>query len=192
MTAELAADQLVSPEEYLRAEEVADWKHEYINGVVYAMAGAQKEHNRIAMAIGSSLNNRLAGTPCEPFGSDMKVYIEAAGDVRFYYPDIQVACDAKDGVYQDRPVLIAEVISESTRRIDTTEKLQGYLKLPSLQLYLLVETQSPLVIAHRRVGDLFHREVYSGCDATIPLPFLNTELPLGEIYARMNFGVPHK
>jgi Uma2 family endonuclease len=190
MTAELAADQLVSPEEYLRAEELADWKHEYLNGVVYAMAGAQQEHNRIAMNIGASLHFRLAGSPCEPFGSDMKVHIEAAGDVRFYYPDVQVVCDAMDGVYQDGPVLIAEVISESTRRIDTGEKLQGYLKLPSLQLSVLVETKSPLVVAHRRTGDLFHREVYSGKDATIPLPFLNTELPLAEIYARMNFAPP--
>jgi Uma2 family endonuclease len=83
--------------------------------------------------------------------------------------------------------LVVEVISEETRRTDEWEKMEGYLKVNALQLYLLVEPDRPLVIAHRRIGNVFKREAYSGLDTIIPLPFLLTELPLSEISARVNF-----
>src|SRR5688572_5267428 len=163
MTAELARIHLVSPEDYLREEERAERKHEFLNGLVYAMAGATRTHNRIATNILTALGNGLRGGPCEAFGSDMKVRVRHEGDTRFYYPDAQVECEggAADAVFTDNPVLIIEVISKSTRRIDESEKKDGYLLIPALQLYLLVEPARPLVVGYRRTPAGFVHEAHS-------------------------------
>jgi Uma2 family endonuclease len=192
MTAELARTHLITPEEYLDGEAMADVRHEYLNGLVYGMAGTSWRHNRIVSAMDRSLGNRLAGSPCEPVVLDVRVKVEFDDDIRFYYPDLYVVCEEGDDevAAHTNPVMIVEVISESTRRTDEGEKLAGYLKLPSLQLYLLVETEMPLVVSHRRAGDIFTRQSYSGLDAIIPLPFLKTELPLAEIYERIVFKPP--
>jgi Uma2 family endonuclease len=189
MTAERARDQLICPEDYLEGEARAETKHEYLNGVVYAMAGGTNLHNRIKQNILRSLGNRLAGGPCETFDSDTKVRLQSSQDVRFYYPDVLVTCEPNppSDVFQDKPCLIAEVISESTRRTDESEKKDAYLLLPSVQAYLLVETERALVVVYRRVAGDFVREAHVGLDASIPLPFLKTELPLKEIYERVEF-----
>ena len=83
--------------------------------------------------------------------------------------------------------MLVEVLSKSTRRTDTGEKKDAYLTIPSLSVYLLVEPDEALVIAFRRSGDGFVREVYEGLDAVIPLSEIETELPLAEVYERVEF-----
>src|SRR4051794_39690710 len=83
---------LVSPDEYLTGEAASEIKHEYLNGVVYATAGARQRHNDIAMNIAATLHARLRGRPCRPYGSDMLVRVERGGDLRFYYPDVSIIC----------------------------------------------------------------------------------------------------
>ncbi len=192
MTAELTQPHLVSPEEYLEGELLSPTKHEYLNGLVYATAGAGTDHNRIAMNISIALANRLQGTPCEPFGSDEKVHVQRPGDLRYYYPDVQVVCQAKSSAYgvQECPVVIVEVLSESTRRTDENEKRDAYLTLASLDRYLLVETERPRIVTYARSETGFRREEFLGLAAAIPLKLLNITLPLTEVYARVTFPAP--
>ena len=175
---------LISVADYLAGEEQSPIKHEYLGGVVYAMAGARVRHNNVAGSCFASLYIRLRGKPCHPYNSDMKVRVQSSTQTRFYYPDVSVVCQSNpdDAAYQDQPVVIVEVLSRDTRRTDEGEKRDAYLTIPSLRVYLLVEPDRPLVIAYRRGDQGFSREVYQGEETVIPLPEVETELPLRELY----------
>ena len=181
--------ELVSVEDYLAGEIGSDIKHEYSGGYVYAMAGARTVHNRIAGALYGSLHAQLRGKSCEPFNSDMKVRIAFPTHTRFYYPDAMVVCEPNppDSTFQDCPVVVAEVVSDATRRIDEGEKREAYLTLPTLWTYLVIETERPRVVIHRRTDRGFVAEVYQGTEATIPLEAINVELSLAELYERVEF-----
>jgi Uma2 family endonuclease len=180
----------LSVEDYLAGELVSPVKHEYLAGVVYAMAGARNMHNDIAVNLVSNFYTRLRGTACRPKNSDTKVRVRLSPtDIRFYYPDAFVVCrpNAPEDAFHDEPVLVAEVLSQSTRRIDEGEKKDAYLAIPSLSVYLLVEQSSPVVVVHRRTENGFVSETYQGLDAIIPLPELGTALPLSEVYDGVSF-----
>jgi Uma2 family endonuclease len=180
----------VSVEDYLAGELRSDVKHEYVAGIVYAMSGARNIHNLLATNILGTLFGRLRGKPCRPFNSDTKVRIDMRSHLRFYYPDVQVVCRSNPGrdSFQDEPVVVVEVLSQRTRRIDVGEKKDGYLSIPSLAVYLLVEQESAMVVAFRRTKDGFVREVYEGLNATVPLTEIDTELPLNEVYDSVPFA----
>ena len=175
---------LVSVEDYLAGELVSPVKHEYVGGVVYAMAGARNLHNAIKGNVFANLHRRLRGQGCRPYDSDTKIRVRLPTQVRFYYPDTSVVCrsNAPTESYQDEPVVIVEVLSRKTRRIDEGEKKDAYLTIPSLSVYLLVEQESATVVGHRRTEHGFAREVYVGLEAVIALPEIQAELPLIEIY----------
>jgi Uma2 family endonuclease len=179
----------ISVEEYLAGELVSPIKHEYIGGAVYAMAGARNQHNRIAGNIFAKLHARLSGKPCEPWNSDTKIRVRLPTHIRFYYPDGSVICrpNPPEDSFQDDPVVIVEVLSKKTRRVDTGEKQDAYLTIPSLAVYLLVESDSPFVIAFRRTEHGFVREVYDGRNAALPLAEIDVELPLSDIYEGVTF-----
>ncbi len=192
MTAQLVRDLLISPEDYLEGELRSEVKHEYLSGVVYAMAGGRNVHNEIAGNVLVALHTRLRDKPCRPYNSDTKVRLRLPTGLRFYYPDVQVTCqpNAPTESFQDQPVVVVEVISEPTRRTDEGEKLQGYCSLPSVENYLLVETERALVIGYRRTPDGFARDVHSGLSEIITLPGIEANLPLAEIYERVVFPPP--
>ena len=174
-----------SIDEYLAGEEGSAVKHEYLGGAVHAMAGATNGHNAIASNSIVALGARLRGKPCRPYNSDTKVRIELSGHTRFYYPDAMVVChpNPRSDHFQDHPVVVIEVLSESTRRIDLGEKCEAYLRIPSLQVLLLVESEKIAVTVHRRQADGgFIEEYHAGTDAVIPLPEIEAELPLAELY----------
>ncbi len=180
---------LVSVEDYLAGELVSPIKHEYLGGVVHAMAGARNVHNIIATNTLASLHARLRGRRCRPFNSDTKIRVRLPRHVRFYYPDVSVICrpNPQDDSFQDEPATIFEVLSRRTRRIDEGEKLDAYLTIPSLCVYVLVEQETAAVVIHRRTEQGFVREVYEGLDAVLPLAEIETELPLAEIYDGVEF-----
>src|SRR5438045_1676410 len=107
---------LISVEDYLAGELVSPVKHEYLGGVVYAMAGARNVHNDIATNAIVALGSRLRGKKCRAFNSDAKVRIQLPRQVRFYYPDAGVVCRPNPGgdSHHDEPVVIVEVLSRST------------------------------------------------------------------------------
>jgi len=180
----------VSVEDYLAGELVSPIKHEYVGGVVYAMAGAINRHNRIATNMLVAAGLRLRGHRCQPFNSDTKVRVRLPHQTRFYYPEAMIVCrpNPDDDSFQDEPAVIFEVLSRKTRRIDEGEKKDAYLTIPSLHVYALVEQEGPAVVVFRRTDEGFVREVLEGLDAVLRLPEVDIELPLAELYAGVEFS----
>ena len=187
MSAISVKEVLLSEEEYLRGEVTSDAKHEFVAGVAHAMAGAGYEHNTIAINIVGALHPRLRGKQCQPFGSDLKIRVQADEHVHFYYPDALVVCDrtglAPRRHWTDKPTVIFEVLSESTRRVDEGEKVLLYWKLPSLVSYVLVEQDKVQVKVLKRGGG---GEVLSGQETLLRLPEIEVEISLGEFYERLS------
>ena len=182
--------ELISVEDYLAGELVSPVKHEYAGGYVYAMEGARNVHNTIAGAFFGTVYAKLCGKPCQPFNSDTKVRVRFATHTRFYYPDAMIVCEpnAAGDTFQDRPVVLVEVVSGSTRRIDESEKRDAYLTIRTLSAYLLIETGRPRVVMHHRTPSGFVARQYEGTSAVIPLEELGIELSLSELYERVDFA----
>lgn len=183
--------EAISIEDYLEGELISEIKHEYVAGAVYAMAGAKNRHNILGSNCLGALFVGLRGKPCRPFNSDTKVRIDLPDGTRFYYPDVSVICEGNDDdeSFQERPVVLIEVLSKSTRRIDLGEKCQTYLTLPSLKVLLFVEMDFPAVRCYRRKSDgAFSQELSEGLDAVINLPEIGTALALTDIYEDVSFA----
>jgi Uma2 family endonuclease len=129
--------EMVSREDYLAGERISEVKHELIDGQVYAMAGASINHQRICGNLFREFGVHVRGTACEVLSSDMQVNVGEC----FYYPDVMVVCnfDQSQPYYTQSPVIIIEVLSKNTSRIDRTSKRLAYINLPSLQEYVLIE-----------------------------------------------------
>jgi len=180
----------ISVPDYLALELASQVKREYLGGVVYMMAGARNVHNLISGNLFGTLHYRLRGHSCRPCNSDTKIRVQLPTQMRFYYPDASVVCvsNPDHDSYQDQPVVVAEVLSGKTRRINEGEKKDAYLAIPSLAVYLLVEQESPAVTVYRRTEQGFEREVFAELDTTIPLCEIGAELPLAELYEGVQFS----
>ena len=180
---------LISVEDYLAGELESPVKHEYLGGVVYAMAGARNAHNIIAGNTFAALHTRLRGRPCRPFNSDTKIRVRLPTHWRFYYPDASVVCrpNPQDDSFQDEPAVIFEVLSKATRRIDGGEKKDAYLTIPSLYAYVLLEQDAAAAVVYRRTEQGFVREVYEGREACLPLGEIQIDLPLADVYDGVEF-----
>jgi Uma2 family endonuclease len=169
----------ISVEEYLEAEQDADIRHEYVYGEIYAMAGADVNHNVIAANISRHLGNAADKTECRVYQSDMKVRVE---DEVFYYPDVIVTChDVVDNYYETNPCVIVEVASKSTARKDAMEKRFAYTALDSLQLYLLVDSRKRWIKSYRRIGKKWEERIHQENDV-IDVPCVKAKLTWKKIY----------
>jgi Uma2 family endonuclease len=139
--AQAQALQPVTEDDYLRAEDSAVLRHEYVAGGVHAMAGASERHNRIAGNIFFHLRAATRGRACRAFMADMKLRLDEGA--LYYYPDAMLVCDPADDHpnYKRAPCLVAEVLSPATAAIDLREKWSAYRRLPSLRYYLLVDAE---------------------------------------------------
>ncbi len=128
----------LTEQDYLAFELNADMRHEYVEGQIYAMAGASERHNRIVGNVFFQLRAAARGGMCGVFASDMKLKI--AQQQAYYYPDVMLVCNAQDNgeYHKQQPCFIAEVLSPGTANIDRREKWLAYQKIPSLRYYLLV------------------------------------------------------
>ncbi|WP_448267615.1 Uma2 family endonuclease [Nostoc sp. DSM 114159] len=145
------SEYYISPEEYLEGEKVSEIKHEYIDGQVYAMAGASDAHVTVVGNLFVLLRNHLRGTGCRVYMLDMKAQIEAIN--RYFYPDVMVTCDTRDKEFEyfkSHPCLIIEVLSESTEGYDRGKKFASYRHLESLQEYVLISPDRMNVECFRR------------------------------------------
>jgi len=117
--------EFISVEDYLAGDEASEIKHEYVGGVVYAMAGATRQHNEIAGNIYAAFLKALRGRPCSPFISHITVRLSALGEDVFYYADVMVGCDPRDTqrLFLRYPKVLVEVSSTSTERLDRRQKL---------------------------------------------------------------------
>jgi Uma2 family endonuclease len=160
--------EYISEEQYLEDEKTREIKHEYVDGEVYAMSGASRNHSILSLSIGRLLENHLDGTRCNTFVADMKVKIDTKNGSKFFYPDVVVACDDDNGhdYYTDRPRIIVEVLSKSTRRFDQTLKFETYKTIPTLQEYVLIEQDFAEMEVCRRDANWFPERYFLGDDVT--------------------------
>lgn len=173
----------ISVEEYLQGELISEIKHEYIDGYVYAMAGASSNHGRIASNISGELRQHLKNLPCDVFIADFKVNVDYS---KFFYPDVVVICTPENGnsYYTEKPQLIVEVLSSSTQRKDRTLKRLAYQSLPSLQEYVLIEQDFVAVEVSRRSANWDSHHYFLGDE--VYFESLDFRLPVTEIYRRVD------
>jgi Uma2 family endonuclease len=185
---------LISPEEYLEGELHSEVRHEYVDGYVYAMAGASADHIRISRNITTFLDNALRDQRCEPLGNDMKVKIPPEFADAYYYPDVTVSCDPSDDAkyFRERPSIIFEVLSPETERTDRREKAIAYRQIPSVQVYVMVAQDEPLVTVLRRAATGWNTEMLQGLAGVLRLPTIGIERPLREIYRQTAIALPPK
>jgi Uma2 family endonuclease len=170
-------------EEYLVFEENSPYRHEYVNGTVYAMSGASLAHNRIALGLAMAFRTHLRGGPCEPFLLEAKLEIRSASDKIMYYPDVMVSCRPEDRTDQvvRNPKLVVEILSKSTQHIDRREKAMTYQRVEAIEEYVLIAQNQPRVIVHRR-AEGWRPVLCSGIDGRIEFRSIGLHMPLAQIY----------
>jgi Uma2 family endonuclease len=179
----------ISPEEYLALERKAEYKSEYFGGEIFAMAGGSKRHNAIAANIIGELRSQLKKRPCLVYPSDMRVKVSKTG--LYTYPDVIVVCEEE--LFEDEeedtvlnPVLIVEVLSDSTEAYDRGKKFEHYRQIDSLLEYLLVAQDHHRVeqFTKQKDGRWIFAEA-SSLEDTIKLASIGCELALEEIYDKI-------
>ena len=171
-------------EEYFIYEESNEIRHEFINGNLYEMSGASREHHFICQNLLFFFMKLLKEKGYSIFIESMKVKIP--GERIFFYPDIIVTHETQTNqnrCAQFQPEILAEVTSETTRTKDVIDKFLQYQKISSLKYYLIAEQDKPqIIIVSKNENGNWQSETYSGKEAIIDLPLFNITLPLKEIY----------
>ncbi|HEX7314373.1 MAG TPA: Uma2 family endonuclease [Pyrinomonadaceae bacterium] len=185
---------LITPEEYLAIERKSEIKNEYYAGDVFAMVGASKQHNLIAANVIRVLGNQLVDRPCNVYPSDMRVKVSATG--KYTYPDVVVACEEElfDDAEKDtllNPVLIVEILSESTEAYDRGKKFEQYQYIESLTEYLLI-TQEPYRVEQyvRQSNREWRYSEYHDADDEVTINIIGCRLPLKDVYAKIAQSSP--
>ena len=180
---------LLTPEEYLALERKSETKSEYYAGEVFATVGASKRHNLIAANIIRVLGNQLLDRPCNVYPSDMRVKASATG--KYTYPDDVVACEEEkfDDEEKDtllNPVVIVEVLTESTEAYDRGKKFEQYQHIESLTEYLLI-TPDPYRVEQyvRQSNREWRYSEYHSADDVVNVSVIGCQLPLKDVYAKV-------
>jgi Uma2 family endonuclease len=179
----------ISAAEYLAAENDGSWRHEFVNGAVFAMAAASARHSLIRTRLTATLLGHVAQGG-RVFDAGMKLRIEGHADERYYYPDVFVSCDPDDReLYWCRTaVLIVEVLSPSTERVDRTEKFEAYKRILSLMEYgLLTQDAIELELFRRRTD--WQREFYQQ-DNTVTFESVGLTINVSSLYRGFDFDDP--
>jgi len=183
---------LLSPEEYLEQERRAEYKSEYLVGEIFALAGASRRHALIVTNLIGELGQQLRGKPCEVYSGDLRLRVTPTGlytypDVMLVCADVQFADDQKDTVLN--PVVLIEVLSESTSDYDRGRKFEYYRTLPSLSEYLTVAQDKPH-IEHwtRQQEDSGILAELNDLSQTVRLASIDCVLPLKEIYDKIDWA----
>ncbi len=188
----LKQNPYITAEEYLARERIADYKSEYFDGEILAMAGASEPHNLIVYNISGEFYTQLKPRPCKAYSSDLRLKVSPSG--LYTYPDIVVVCG--EAQFEDdeldtllNPTLIVEVLSKSTEGRDRGAKFEHYSKLDSLQEYLLVASNRPRAELFTKEGK--GRWLFATFDHLadiINLTSIDCKLALKDIYAKVDFA----
>ncbi|MBF0241109.1 MAG: Uma2 family endonuclease [Desulfamplus sp.] len=192
----LHKNNTITPEEYLNLERLSEFKNEYFNGEMFAMAGASREHNQISSNIIRVLANQLLDTQCTVFASDMKIKIDAIG--KYTYPDVVVVCGG--GQYEDdfndtllNPIVIMEILSKSTEGYDRGDKFYHYQLIDSFIEYILISQNFYRVEKFvRQIDGTWIYSKYNNPQDVVKVESLKAispikcEITLEEIYQKVN------
>lgn len=182
----------LTPAEYLEFERKSEERHEYFDGEIFAMSGAKRRHHVVAWNIGGELRQKLKGKNCEAYPSDMRVFIPETG--LYTYPDLVVVCGEpkfQDNVFDTllNPILLIEVLSESTESYDRGKKFQHYRSIKSLREYVLVSQDEARIEKYLKQGDGFW--VLSeavGLDSKIKFDAIDCVIELREVFDKIDFS----
>ncbi len=186
--------KLYKPEEYLELERGSEVRHEYIDGELYEMAGANKPHNRISVNVVRLLDNQLLERDCNIYGSDMRVKITSTG--KYTYPDVVAVCGEE--IFEDEtedsllnPMLIVEVLSKSTEAYDRGAEFEYYQTIESFREYVLI-TQEPFRVEQfvRKEKNVWTYFEFRKSDDTVKLNSIDCELVLKDIYHKIQQKFP--
>jgi Uma2 family endonuclease len=187
----MQARKLYTPEEYLTLERAAVYKSEYLNGEIYAMSGGTPNHSEIAVSVGSELRTQLKRTPCHVFSSDLK--IKTTSSSLFSYPDVSVICgqpqfhDAHQDVVTN-PVVIVEVLSDSTEAYDRGRKFFQYRQIDTLMDYILISQKEPYIDHFTKHQDgRWAVTTVVGLSSSLRIASIDCTLLLSEIYDKIVF-----
>ena len=185
----IQAQPYLTPEQYLAIERAADFKSEYIDGEMFAMSGASRQHNLIVTNLVAELRQQLKGRPGEVYPIDMRVWIPATA--KYTYPDVTVVCG--EPRFEDteldtllNPTLIVEVLSPGTESYDRGKKFEHYRGIESLEEYLLVAQDERRIEQFLRQDDgrwLFADT--AGSEGVVAAPSIRCRLALAEIYDKV-------
>jgi Uma2 family endonuclease len=181
----------LTPAEYLAIERKAETKSEFYRGEMVAKARASEEHCLIKDNLAGEVGNHLKGGPCRAVTSDLRVKVDATG--LYTYPDVVIYCDRpqfEDHVLDTllNPRAIVEVLSDSTEKYDRGTKFRHYRQIPSLQEYILVSQDEPLVERHVRQPDgSWLLTEFAGLDRVFEFASVPARVPLAEIYRDVKF-----
>lgn len=183
----------ITPEEYLQRESTAETKSEYVDGVIVAMSGSSPEHAAITFNLALALGPTLQTTGCRGFSADLRVRVELFN--RYYYPDLSIVCNKP--IYETRhgfqhlldPEMLFEVLSDSTELRDRGEKWLAYCQIESLNAYILIHQDRPLIEYYTRRLDS-QEWVYAwvtGLESALQFPSMGCSLSLAKIYRDVDF-----
>jgi Uma2 family endonuclease len=181
----------LTPQEYLEFERNSDIKHEYFEGEIFAMSGAKRNHNVINQNLNGLVWQHLRDRGCESYSGDMRVFVPATG--LYTYPDLVVVCGEAE--FQDEvsdtllnPVMLIEVLSESTEGYDRGKKFQNYRSIGSLEEYILVSQEEARIEKYVKHGDGFWLLSEAvGLDSSIEFSSIECEINLNEVYDKVEF-----
>ncbi len=191
MAGQVQAQTWISPEEYLNIERKATYRSEYVNGEMFAMAGATRQHNRISSNLVSEINQHIKSRDCNVYSSDLRVHVPSTG--YFTYPDIVITCgkEAFTDAHNDilvNPLVIIEILSDSTASIDRGKKFEQYRELTSFVEYLLIEQRTPHIeqyILHDS-QEWRYRDIHE-IDGQVTIQAINCPLLLRDIYHKVEW-----
>ena len=175
-------------EEYLLREEQSEYRNEFLNGKIEAMAGESPNHSRMVHNIHVLLGRVLGERDCDVFTSNMKVYIPENN--KMYYPDISVVCgDIQMALNRNdmiaNPMLLFEVLSNSTAKFDQVEKFEDYKTLESLQEYVLIDQYKVHIQVYAKKEGLWRATTYTDPHESIYLTSIDAFLPIPSLYRRV-------
>jgi Uma2 family endonuclease len=177
--------------EYLRLERAAEFKSEYFDGEMFAMAGGTRAHSLISTNVTGELRAGLKNTPCVTYNADLRIKSELTG--LYTYPDVSVVCGEQRFLDNEEdtllnPTLVVEVLSDSTEAYDRGKKLEYYRRIPSLREYLLVSQREPRVEQFIRQEDgTWSLKEAAGLNDEIRLASIGVTLRLAEVFAKVQF-----
>ena len=186
MIAEERERRPMSLDDWRALEQSSEVKHEYIDGYVHAMASGTEAHARIAVNALTALDSALGDGPCMVYSSDVAARLSES---RFTYPDVMVTCGgtgiaSRTNTEVGNPTVVVEVLSESTEHYDRTRKFGYYRQCPTLQEYVLVNTDSRLIEVYRRTGDGWGLFSIYGPDDVVELASIGVRIPVSTLYRR--------
>jgi Uma2 family endonuclease len=178
----------ITAAEYLEGELRSENRHEFVDGRIYAMAGASLRHNEICLDAAILLKDHLRGGPCRTFIEAVKVQIADDLGESYYYPDVVVTCEAADDNSHivRSPNLIIEVLSPSTSRNDRGEKLATYKRMPSVEEIVYIEQDWPEILVLRR-SDGWKKHIYSQPESPVHLESIDLTVTVSDFYRSAPF-----